>query len=166
MNGGFNVEVEIRHPEQLNLDLHTVDGDIAVRAVRGTLEVHTGDGDISLGRVDGDEASIRTGDGDIRVESARGELTVATGDGDISVGLGAGSGRTSIESGDGDISIRVAEGAGFAVDLRGGEVRVTDRDAFSGRRDERSAEGALNGGGPELRARTSDGEIVLRIRAD
>ena len=160
-------DVVIERASGAEVSIQTGDGDILVTELSAAeIRIHTSDGDVRSERLDGDQIEIRTGDGDIGIDNVSGELSVSTGDGDIRVGLGDRFGETSLETGDGDITIRAPAALQATVDLRGADVVLGADDAFDGSRRDHSARGTLNGGGPTLHARTSDGTVVMRVRDD
>ncbi len=155
----------------------TGDGDVGLDSVEGAvLRVATGDGDINLDDVRADELSVRTGDGDIQANSLDvGSVEIRTGDGDVD--LRQISGRFEVETGDGDIfasflhldrssfatsdgDISIRADSGAELDLRGEEVSI--RGSFRGEKGEEYAQGAVDGGGPTITARTGDGTISFR----
>ncbi len=65
-------------------------------------------------------------------------------------------------SSDGDISITLPSTFGADLRLRGDDVRISRDLDFDGRIEDESATGEINGGGPLIEARTSDGEVTVR----
>ena len=63
---------------------------------------------------------------------------------------------------DGDISITLPENHGADLRLRGDDVRISRSLDFDGRIEDERATGEINGGGPLIEARTSDGEVTVR----
>ena len=173
--------------DRLTGDVHleTEDGDVAVRAVSGqvlvarsedgdislgdldaeSIEVHTTDGDIHGKRVAGGTIDVRTEDGDIVVDAVAGALAAQTGDGDIHVSIER-LADTSLRTGDGDITIRAKESLAADLDLHGHGLSMRREVRFEGTLDRRTIQGALNGGGPTLEARTGEGTVVLRLQGD
>ena len=66
------------------------------------------------------------------------------------------------EPGPGDVVIDVPKGHRADVSLRGEDVDIVGD--FDGRIEEERAEGSINGGGPPMKATTSDGTVTLRLR--
>ncbi len=173
--------------ESLSGDIHleTEDGDVGVRTVSGSKlvvrsedgdisvgeldsessEIHTTDGDIHGKRVAGSTVDMHTDDGDIVVDSVAGALSAQTNDGDIHISIER-LGNTSLRTGDGDITIRASESLAADLDLHGHDLSLRREVLFDGRLDRRTIQGALNGGGPTLEARTGEGTIVLRLQGN
>ena len=152
---------EVHAPEA---SIKTSDGDIQVDTiVAGSIVIQTSDGDVQADRLEGDDVVVKSSDGDISIDMASGSFKISTSDGDISLGIEH-LDDTTLKTGDGDISVRADSGLQADLDLRGEEVVLRNGAAFSGRIDDDMAEGALNGGGPLLRASSGDGSIVLSMR--
>lgn len=162
------------------LTLGTSDGDIRIDALGGDAEVKTSDGDIDVSSFNGQSLFARTSDGDIdvseliaetsTVHSSDGEITLRRVEGDLKVTGSSASirlelrnpGQIEASSSDGDITITMPESHRADVRLRGDDVRISSSLDFDGRLEENRAEGTINGGGPLLEARTSDGDVTLR----
>jgi DUF4097 and DUF4098 domain-containing protein YvlB len=140
----------------------TSDGDILIGTVTSTeASITTDDGDVAIGSVES-QLSLRTTDGDIQIDDAAGMLDAWTDDGDIEVRLSR-LVEASLSSGDGDILIRAGKELAAELDLRGDEVELSGEIRFEGHRAEREVRGALNGGGPILRASAADGTVKLVV---
>lgn len=162
-----------------DLSLRTADGDVAVGGIRGVVEAHTQDGDVLVGDVegprivvrsqDGDlsigalsvrEAVIETQDGDVSVESVTGQIQVDTHDGDLRIGLASVEGA-SIRTGDGDVNIYMPESFAADVDIQSESIHIDDAFRVTGSVSRHRIKGTLNGGGPPLTVRTSDGSVTF-----
>jgi hypothetical protein len=169
-------------PENFNADLHTSDSDIGVGRLTGDVRMTTSDGDVTVGSLSGANLALTTSDGDIRVEEFDGEsIEIGSSDGDLLLGrLTAGritartsdgdirisslNGSAEVRTSDGDILITLPANYGANIRLRGDDVRIARDLQFEGELDEdgERATGALNGGGPMIDARTSDGDVTIR----
>ncbi len=144
------------------LSVVTSDGDIDVAEASGSgVEIRTSDGDISVGDLITSSARVHSSDGSISLDYVEGGLDVSTSDGDIAVQIPKSS-AVDLRTSDGSIDVFVA--STLAADLRvsGSRVRVSSSIAFDGDIEKRSAEGRINGGGKQIRARASDGEVTIR----
>ena len=158
---GFGITIKVEVPTRFDVDMRTADGDITLQRVSGRLTAVTEDGDVVLARIGGQTASVRSSDGDIAVRGAQvASVSLETEDGDIRT-EGIRSARLRLRTEDGDISIVLAENKGADVELRGEEVRVDGKVTFRGLRDDGRLSGRLNGGGPQVDAKTDDGMIRL-----
>lgn len=141
----------------------TSDGDIKIETVSGEFEVRTSDGDLSIRDMTSSRAVAQTSDGDIRVGNVTGSLTVSSSDGDIELEL-VDPGDISVSVGDGDALVSIPADISTTLDVRAsdGDVEMDTFPNFSGDIATSRVSGDLNGGGPTIRVRTSDGDAVMR----
>ena len=171
--------------------VQTGGGGIEVRKCEGDLRATTDGGNLNFGDVGG-SIRAETGGGSVRLASAQGRVQVMTGGGNVElynlsqgaqVETGAGPitaefrgnrgfTESSLHTAAGDVSICLAgnlpvtvhassdmtTGRGIQSDLSG--LRITSSGEYGPKA--MYAEGALNGGGPMLRVRTTIGQISLR----
>lgn len=144
----------------------TSGGSINLDSAQAEVNLDTSGGNITVGRVSG-PAELSTSGGSIKIESATGGLTAKTSGGSIRAGL-AGPLREEcvLSTSGGSVRVNVDKAAAFRLDAStsGGSVdaeglTVTLEKGSSGR--SRLA-GAVNGGGPLLKLRSSGGGIVIR----
>jgi DUF4097 and DUF4098 domain-containing protein YvlB len=178
-----SVRVELRVPLELDLDVHTGDGNISAQASSGRIHMDTGDGNITMNGLKGD-VSMHTGDGNIDGSNLDGSLNVDTGDGHLTVrgrfdalNLKSGDGNINVEAtsgskiasgwalytGDGRINLRVPADFKANIDAHTGDGSITLDIPISveGSLSHSSIRGKMNGGGGDLRLRTGDGSITL-----
>ncbi len=179
-----SVRIEIHVPRELDLDVHTGDGNVSTQPVAGRIRIDTGDGNVSANGLKGD-VSMRSGDGHIEASGLDGTLEVNTGDGHISV-----DGRfdaLNLKTGDGNIEARVQHGSKVAsgwrlhsgdghinlwlpgdfsadVDAHTGDGHITmDVPVMvSGSLSHQSIHGKLNGGGGTVAITSGDGSIHVQ----
>src|SRR5215469_686689 len=102
-----SVRIEVRVPQNLNLDVHTGDGNVNSQPISGNIVINTGDGHITVTGLKG-SINMRSGDGNIQASGLDGSLEVDTGDGHVSV-----DGRfdsLNLKTGDGNIEARAMNG--------------------------------------------------------
>ncbi len=160
----------------------TSGGDIRLDGTSGTADIETSGGDIELGSIGG-EVTARTSGGDISVRRANAAVQVKTSGGNIVIREAAegvqattsgGSVRahlstlsrdSSLTTSGGSITLRVPEDAAFSVDARTGGGNVAIDEAFAltsqGTSSRSRFTGTVNGGGPDVRLRTSGGTIRI-----
>jgi DUF4097 and DUF4098 domain-containing protein YvlB len=146
-----------------DIEIRSSDGDIIVDRLDGDdVSASTSDGDVTLKKVNATSISVRSSDGDLNIGASGGELRAKTSDGNIDVRIG---GKTAVDlsTSDGDIVIRAPSDLGAELDLRGEHVKLGGKIALQGEVSKRSISGTLGGGGPLVRARTSDGSIAIRF---
>lgn len=141
----------------------TSDGDIQIETVSGEFEARTSDGDLSIRNMVSSRAVAHTSDGDIRVSNVTGSLTVRTSDGDVELEL-IDPRDISVSVGDGDALVSIPTDISTTLDVRtsDGDVEMDAFSNFSGNIEDSKVTGDLNGGGPMIRVRTSDGDAVMR----
>jgi DUF4097 and DUF4098 domain-containing protein YvlB len=121
MEIGFNnrrVDVELKVPREISLNLMTGDGNIDLRGIEGAVTLRTGDGQLELDDVSG-TVRADTGDGAVRLNRARGDLTLETGDGKIDVTEADGALR--VQTGDGPVRV---SGRFDVLEVKTGDGRV------------------------------------------
>lgn len=174
-------------PRRADVRARSGDGSILIERVDGRIEGHTGDGSIRAADVTG-ELTFNTGDGSVTVEGAEGRLDLETGDGSVnvtgeltSVRLHTGDGSIvyraepgtamtddwEITTGDGGVSLYLPSDFGAELDAHTGDGRIRNDLAVvasgAGEVDRRTVRGRLGAGGKQLRIRTGDGAIRLRV---
>lgn len=103
----------IRLPQPAGADIHTGNGSVTVRRLKGDVQVHTSNGRIIAEHIDG-RLEARTSNGSVRVEHVQRGLKVHTCNGDV---------RASVVRG--DCEIETSNGCVEAFDLADGHVQVT-----------------------------------------
>lgn len=179
-----SVRIEVHVPRELDLDVHTGDGNVSAQSVAGRIRIDTGDGQVNATGLKGD-VSMRSGDGHITASGLDGSLVVNTGDGHISV-----DGRfdaLDLKTGDGNIEAKVMNGSkvGNSWRLHSGDGRINvslpadlnaDLEAHtgdghitldvpisvSGSLSRSSIHGKLNGGGGTISISSGDGSIHVQ----
>lgn len=148
--------------------LSTSDGAIDVRDAEGDVELSSGDGRIDA---TGMQAALRakTSDGRLTADGRFTRLDLRSGDGAVSATVREGSRMESdwfLNSRDGSITLRLPEVFPAELDASTGDGRVTldFPVTVSGSLTQSRIRGTIQGGGPRLELRTSDGAIhVLKL---
>jgi DUF4097 and DUF4098 domain-containing protein YvlB len=174
-------------PRRTDVRARSGDGSILIERVDGRIEAHTGDGSIRAADVTG-ELTFNTGDGSVTVEGAEGRLDLETGDGSVNVTakltnvrLHTGDGSIvyraepgtamtddwEITTGDGGVSLYLPSEFGAELDAHTGDGTIRNDLAVvpsgEGEVNRRTVRGRLGTGGKQLRIRTGDGAIRLRV---
>lgn len=128
--GGFRffgesprINLDVRVPSSMTLDVEDGSGSIAVRDVSGDIAIDDGSGSIKMTDVGG-ALSITDGSGSLSVEGAGGDVRIADGSGSISVERAGGN--VNVDDGSGSIS--VVDVAGDLLIPEAGSGSVTIRD--------------------------------------
>jgi DUF4097 and DUF4098 domain-containing protein YvlB len=145
------------------VDLRTGDGTIRAERVKGDVRLRTVDGAINGTGIDG-RCEAWTGDGLVRISGRFDELNIASGDGNVEARALAGSVVSfpwSIRTGDGSVRVAIPDGLKADIDVAtsDGGISLNAPVSVQGEIGSRRVRGALNGGGPEFRIRTSDGSV-------
>jgi FlaG/FlaF family flagellin (archaellin) len=179
-----SVRIDVRVPRDLDLTVHTGDGNVSAAEFSGHIEVDTGDGNINANNLKG-QLRLKSGDGHIDAANLDGSLDVNTGDGRVNVSgrfdsLGVNTGDGSIEarvlngskvagnwrmhSGDGHINVWLPGDLSADIEAHTGDGKITmDIPVMvSGSLSHSSVHGKLNGGGGTLSVTTGDGSIHLQ----
>lgn len=180
--GSLGTDINLRVPREVDLDLHTLDGTIDVRGVRGTVRAESEDGRIrvrgvggtvklraSNGPISGSDLEgdfdVSTDDGRIELDGDFGALDVVTSDGDIRISVDATTasfGNWTIRTSDGSIELALPASLSAQLAVTVVDGRIENRlGRFEGRQSPRGVEGALGEGGPLILVTTMDGDITL-----
>lgn len=145
-NVNLSVSYEINVPRTMNVAADNVNGGIHLSDVSGTIELDTTNGKIEVARCSG-SVDAETTNGGISVEL----MTVTPGR------------EMSFETTNGKIALSLP--ASLAAEINAattnGSVR-SDLPLTTTRFSRTSVKGSLNGGGPEIRLRTTNGGIDIR----
>ncbi len=163
--GNRRTIIEVHMPREGRVRLHTGDGEIQLRDLKGDLDVETGDGRLEIEGVDG-SLRAHTGDGHVRVRGRFDNLDISTSDGAIEAEAVTGStiGKGwNVKTGDGGVRFTVPENFSADLALRTGDGHISlDMPVtVEGRYDSGNIHGKLNGGGGLLDIHTGDGSIRL-----
>lgn len=150
------------------VDVHTSGGGITLKEARESAKLDTSGGNISVGRVAG-PAELSTSGGGIRIDSVEQSVRAHTSGGSVHAGIvGPVKGDCELSSSGGSIHVTVDKTAAFHLDAStsGGGVHadgltITLKDGDHSRS---RLNGDVNGGGPEVKLRTSGGSINVDVR--
>jgi DUF4097 and DUF4098 domain-containing protein YvlB len=181
--GRRDVKVTLEVPSDIDMNIHTSDGNVTAKTVNGTLSFDTGDGNVEAQQVRGTvkmrtgdgnmtgsgfdgtlEAS--TGDGNVRVDGRFDSLDLKSGDGNIDAQVNAGSKvaqNWNVHSGDGRITLRVPGDLNANLDVHTGDGSISaDVPVMvQGTINHQSLRGKMNAGGGTLAVSTGDGSIHI-----
>ncbi len=144
-----------------SVDGHTSGGGIHLEACSGDVNVHTSGGGIHLGPVGGN-AQVHTSGGGITIKEIAGVVNAHTSGGPIDVSFsGPLKGDCEFSTSGGGITVHVDPKSDFNLDAgtSGGGVNCRVPVTVTGEIKRNQIVGKVNGGGHELRLRTSGGGI-------
>ena len=163
-----------------NIDLRTSGGSIEASNCSGTLRLATSGGSLDLNNLKGSIRATTSG-GSVKGESIDGELEAHTSGGNVDLDNLTCSLETSTSGGNIDVSfaslgkyvkignsagsvrLSLPKGKGLDLDLSG-DIANTSFENFSGRIDDRSVRGKLNGGGIPVTVDANSGRIRLELK--
>jgi DUF4097 and DUF4098 domain-containing protein YvlB len=160
------LHIEVRMPQDADLQVDTGDGSVETQAINGTVNVHTGDGSVKAYSLNG-TIDLHTSDGSITAEGMKGDIRLRTGDGSIEARDI--DGKVEADSGDGHIRIA---GRFDALNVKTGDGSVDTRvmtgskmaSSWSIRTGDGSVDLVLPGDfQADIDATTGDGHISLGI---
>lgn len=145
---------------------HTSGGSITLASAGGATTLKTSGGSIAAGPVAG-AADLSTSGGNIKVDSVAGTLRAHTSGGSVNATIaGPLKGDCSLSTSGGSVRVVVDKAAAFQLDAStsGGGVDASGLTITLEKtsRDRSRLAGAVNGGGPLLKLRTSGGGISVR----
>ena len=169
-----------------NVHARTSGGDLEFARIDGDIDAGTSGGNITL-KEGTARALLRTSGGDIAFDRAGGPTDVSTSGGNIKINSVAqlisattsgGNVRAAIteplkqdtllSTSGGDVEVEVVKGAGFQLDAStsGGDVNATGLTITieKGGSGKSRLVGAVNGGGPRLKLRSSGGDVTVRMK--
>jgi Putative adhesin len=180
-----SVQVLVETPANVTLQGRSTDGSMSVRGLHGEINLASSDGSLDVEDVSGN-LKLRTSDGSLRVGGGRGRLEarssdgsqdiaglfeswqVASSDGSLKLELLEGtklSGPSTVESRDGSLTMEVPRqlAAEFDVRTRDGGLKsdlpLTTSGYDSREEQGHAVHGKMNGGGPLVTVRNSDGSV-------
>lgn len=137
----------------------TSGGHISVSDVEGDLDAHTSGGHIDVRKSEG-SLKVRTSGGHINLADVSGTIDARTSGGNIRADLKSIAKSVNLRTSGGNIKISVPDKTGLNLNLKGSYVS-TNLQNFSGKVERDEVDGTLNGGGPQITARTSGGTVSL-----
>ena len=151
-----------------DVDARTSGGDIELGESKGETNLNTSGGNIMLGHVVG-AAVVSTSGGNIKATEVEGPLSAKTSGGNVTATFVGGiRGDCVLTTSGGNVKAYVGANSGFQLDAStsGGGVRtdgltITISNGGAGKS---RLSGAVNGGGPLLKLRSSGGDIVIAKR--
>lgn len=145
-----------------NIDVKMAHGDLEFEAVKARIVyLKTAHGDLMTGPLSADELSAKAAHGDLELDlRSGGTIDISNSHGEINLALAEAVGGT-IRNSHGDIEIEAPENLAANVEFRADKVKMSGNYSFGGSQSKSSMEGALNGGGPTLKAHTSFGTIAV-----
>ena len=159
------IELAIRMPRNAKVNVHTGDGNVSAKGLKGELNFTTGDGRLELLDVDG-SLRAHTSDGSVRVSGRFDVLELRTSDGRVEVEARPGSQLREpwdVRSSDGSVSLRIPGDLAADIELHTSDGSITTNIPITveGNFSHHDVRGKINGGGNRLTVHTRDGSVTL-----
>lgn len=150
------------------VDARTSGGNVSLEEARGEVNLDTSGGAIRVGRVAG-PADLSTSGGSIHIDSVEEKLRAHTSGGSITAGIvGPLKGDCSLSTSGGSVTVTVDKTAAFHLDAStsGGSVNASGVTITleGGKQGRSKLAGDVNGGGSQLKLRSSGGNISVTAR--
>jgi len=162
----LSVSYEIKLPRNTDLVLYTAIGEIKVSDLEGDLEVKSVLGSLDIRRLTGNlKADLSLGE--IELREVRGSVTAETGAGEIKAVFDRVEEGNEIDLstflGEINLTLPSSLAADLNISTGIGELDLDfPADDIDGKVYKRRVKGKINGGGPEIKARTSLGHVEIR----
>lgn len=158
------VKYEVMVPSSFNVKIATAGGDIKLGGINGELLLKTSGGDIWTDRCSG-KLDLKTSGGDLNIFTSNTEVQAKTSGGDIKLEYTGANKGIELKTSGGDIDIRVPYGFSATIDATtsGGDVSCDHQLSNKAKSSKNKLKADMNGGGSSLVARTSGGDIDIRV---
>jgi len=145
------------------LEIKTSGGDIHVSGHTGNIEAKTSGGDIFANNSNGD-VSLKTSGGDIKIIANNCKINASTSGGDIICYLKGSSFPVNLITSGGDISIKLSRQFKTSLKLKttGGEISVKLPATELIEKTASLFKAKINGGGEQIEAETTGGDILVK----
>jgi DUF4097 and DUF4098 domain-containing protein YvlB len=174
--------IEVTVPRHFAINVRTGGGSVELTDTIGLATLHTSGGDIVAKNVSGN-LEARTSGGGIRADTIRGDVDAGTSGGDVHLLRVDGKIRGDTSGGSVECSL-VGSNRGIIATTSGGDIQLSLPRATRGTLEAKTSggeftsglpvtmtemqdghvKGSLNGGGEPIEARTSGGNISLRVQ--
>lgn len=141
--------------------LNTSGGSITLNTLKGTIKARTSGGSIRGGDIKG-ELSAHTSGGSIDLQDLYSSVDVSTSGGSMNIRINELAEFVQLNNSGGNIDVKLPGNKGVDLKLKANRINVENLNNFSGRKDDHSMEGKLNGGGIPVNISTS-GRITLAL---
>ena len=146
----------------------TSNGAVRIERVRGDVDVETSNGEVKIADIDAGTIAVATSNGIIEAESVSGAASLETSNGSISYQAARlpRMAAVNVVTSNGSVTLEVPSDVQARVSLKTSNGRI--HPDFGGASvsgldaDKNDLEADLNGGGGEIRARSSNGDITFR----
>lgn len=161
------VDFQITLPRGVNVEIHTVNGDVRLEGTRASLAVHSVNGDLTARQLAG-ELSVHTVNGDVSAEMTRADrIDIQSVSGDVVCRVAEPfSGKADLQSVSGDMELYLPPASDFTAELQAlsGDLDCRLPHVQLERR-RRVLAARVGSGQGRLRMKTISGDLVVRAFA-
>lgn len=145
------------------INLSTSGGSIKMQDLNGDIDVSTSGGSIEGRSVNG-SLIAKTSGGSIDLENLTCSVNASTSGGSLTAVLNELPGDVRLSTSAGNVNLTLPQNTGANLDLKGFKVNVDGLANFQGSNNKGKLNGSINGGGANVQASTSAGNVNLTIR--
>jgi len=143
--------------------LSTSGGSIRMEDLNGNIDVSTSGGSIKGNSVRG-SLLAKTSGGSIDLEDLICSVNASTSGGSLTAVLNELPGDVRLSTSAGNVNLTLPQNVGANLDLKGFNVNVNELSNFRGSNNKGRLNGSINGGGANVQASTSAGNVNLTVR--
>lgn len=156
---GGNIEAE---NSDGRIRLVTSGGSLSLTRLRGNIKATTSGGNID-GEFISDELSTHTSGGNVSLRNMSCDLETSTSGGNIEVEMKDLFKYVSITNSSGNIDLQMPGNKGVDLKMKGGKIKTSSFNNFSGSVEDDRIDGKLNGGGSSVKVSAGSGRIHLSL---
>ena len=156
---GGNIEAENSDGK---IRLVTSGGSLSLKRLRGNIKATTSGGNID-GEFISDELSTHTSGGNVSLRNMSCDLETSTSGGNIEVEMKDLFKYVSITNSSGNIDLQMPGNKGVDLKMKGGKIKTSSFNNFSGSVEDDRIDGKLNGGGSSVKVSAGSGRINLSL---
>lgn len=145
------------------INLSTSGGSIKMEGLNGNIDVSTSGGSIEGRSVNG-SLIAKTSGGSIDLDNLTCSVNASTSGGSLTAVLNELPGDVRLSTSAGNVNLTLPQNTGANLDLKGFNVNVDGLANFKGSNSKGKLNGSINGGGANVQASTSAGNVNLTIR--
>lgn len=145
------------------IDLKTSGGSITLENLKGNINVSTSGGSIKGNSIDG-SLSAKTSGGSINLSDIASKVNASTSGGSVTAELNELVGDLQLSTSAGSVNLTLPRNASATLDLKGMKVNANSLSNFNGTNSKGVLRGTINGGGTQVKASTSAGNVNLNFK--
>lgn len=145
------------------LKLTTSGGNVTLDDLKGNIDATTSGGSVRGNAISGELSAVTSG-GNVSMADLSCSLTASTSGGNITVSIKELGAFVKLSNSGGNINLDMPGNKGIDLRITGDKVKVSPLNNFSGKIEEDSIDGKINGGGIPVTVRGNGGRVSLSIK--